>query len=88
MPHIPKFPPELNDWLPGNPLRGELPLPGFLRNPLAIPETITPEEYNEVVGKYGLWATRRAIAFLPRTATRTELEKVAKALYVSAMPGA
>jgi hypothetical protein len=58
-----------------------------MANPgLILPTGMTPEDYAELVDKYGLWATRRALAFVPRTATKEEVARVAESLYMAAMP--
>ena len=54
--HIPAFPPRLEEWEPGQPLK-EPPLPRWTLNPL--PPGVTREQAAEVVGATP-WARRLA----------------------------
>ncbi|MBU2009676.1 MAG: hypothetical protein KJ624_07575 [Chloroflexi bacterium] len=57
----------------------------FLLNPRpALPLGMTHEQYREIVDSYGLWATNRAIAMLPHSATREHMETAARQLYETA----
>lgn len=78
--HWPKFPPTWQDFHPGDPNRGQPPLPAFLMNPRA-PTWIPFELRRSLEGKYGTWATRRAESSMPRSATPEQIETAAKALY-------
>lgn len=61
MPHIPKFPPDLDEWLPPPPGEGP-PLPKFLLNPW-----LGPEERISIEEEAGRWATSRAEAMVPQS---------------------
>ena len=80
--HIPAFPPTWEDFHPGDPNEGLPPLPMFLLNPRpALPLGMTHEQYREIVDSFGLWATNRAIAMLPHSSTREQVERAARDLY-------
>jgi len=73
--HIPGFPPTWEDFRPGNPYRGEPPLPHFLMNPW-----LAPPERERLVKAYGEWATARAEAMIPEEAGVPAAEKAAASM--------
>ena len=77
--HFPKSP---SDWLPGDPRLGEPPLPRWIWNPRPVlPRGLSYEDYLFLLDTYGTWATHRAIAVVPRSATKDEVEATASELY-------
>lgn len=60
MTHIPEFPPNWNDFGPGNPFELEPPLPRFLWNPW-----LTTEQRTELETEAGEWAAHRAEKMVP-----------------------
>ena len=63
MPHMPQFPPVYEDWAPGDPRKGEPPLPRFLFNPW-----LSPAERGDIELEAGRWSTSRAEAIVPEKA--------------------
>jgi len=83
MTHVPKFPPIISDWKPGDPLKGEPPLPGFLRNPTSLStKWIDPPSFERVAEKAGEWAAARSRSMLSKTdIERGKLEGFAQKMY-------
>lgn len=60
MPHIPKWPPDIYDWLPGDPTKLQPPLPNFSWNP----SWLTQEQFAQLEEETSTWAARRAEAMV------------------------
>lgn len=85
MSHIPKWPPDIDEWLPGDPTRGEPPLPRFSWNP----SWLTTEQFTQLEEETSTWAARRAEAMVgPRAGFQTVRRAAHSMLesYISRLP--
>jgi len=78
--HRPKFPPNyIEDFAPGNPFKGEPPLPRFLWNPKA--SWLDWENKQKIAAQVGGYAARRAEAFVPSGAGPEAVMRVGRRMY-------
>lgn len=61
--HLPKWPPDFDEWKPGNPFDIEPPLPRWTFNPW-----LTSEQMTTLEAETGEWAAHRAESMVPRAA--------------------
>lgn len=85
MPHIPKWPPDIEEWLPGDPTRGQPPLPRFSWNP----SWLTTEQFTQLEEETSTWAARRAEAMVGPRAGFQMVRRAAHGMldsYISRLP--
>jgi len=77
--HIPTFPPTVTDWIPGNLIKLEPPLPHFLVNPYNpwLPADIR----KEIEKTTGYWSVHRAESMVPETMGPDAVRTVATRLW-------
>jgi len=73
--HIPKFPPQFNEWKPAEPPHP--PLPSWVFNPLI------PEEIAKLEEEFGPWAARRTLGMLSPAETYETARAFARSMYES-----